>query len=273
MAIDRRSPTPLYQQIRDRIAADIRDGALRPGDRIESESELERLHGVSRITVRQAIAALVQDGELYRVPGKGTYVSSPTVAPLAAFTSFSENMRAQGLTPTYRVLASGWGEPSDRVRGELELDPGERVFRLERLLLADGEPMGLQYGNYPERLVGGIAQLLTPEILGNTSLYQLLEERLGLRLERAEEILEPAIANRKEVPLLGMAEQSPVLVVKRLAWLATGEPVESVKLVFRGDTYRYRISLRRGAAGGQSGGSLDDRMTVQGRTNGGFRNA
>jgi len=247
VVIDARSSMPLYQQIKSRIGADIREGLLRPGDRVPSESELERDYGVSRITVRQAISALVQDGQLYRVPGKGTYVSSPTVAPLAAFTSFSENMRSQGLTPSYRVLSSRWGEPSDLVRAELEMGPGERVFELERLLLAGGEPIGLQYGSYPERLVGSLASQLTSATLGTSSLYQMLEERLGLRLERAEEIIGPAVANRKEVSLLEVAEQAPVLVVKRIAWLQTGEPVETVKLVFRGDKYRYRVDVRRGS--------------------------
>lgn len=259
VVIDRRSPTPLYQQIRDRIAGDIRDGLLQPGDRVASETELERVHGVSRITVRQAIAALVQDGELYRVPGKGTYVASPTVAPLAAFTSFSENMRAQGLVPSYQVITCGWENPTDRVRSDLGLGPGERVFQLERLLLADGEPMCLQYGAYPERLLRGMAHLLTPETFNTTSLYQLLEERLDLRLERAEEILEPALANRKEVRLLGIVEQSPVLVVRRVAWLVSGEPIESVKLVFRGDKYRYRVDLLRGLTAGRPGASIEAR--------------
>ena len=100
VAINRQASTPLYVQLKDLIADQIRQGSLKPGDRVGSEAELERAHGVSRITVRQAIGALVQEGELYRVPGKGTYVASPKVAPLAGFTSFSENMTAQGLTPS-----------------------------------------------------------------------------------------------------------------------------------------------------------------------------
>ena len=111
MAIDRQASTPLYIQLKDMIAAEIREGALQPGARLRSEAELERTHRVSRITVRQALGALVQDGDLYRVPGKGTYVAVPKVAPLAAFTSFSENMAAQGLTPSYRVLSVAWVAP------------------------------------------------------------------------------------------------------------------------------------------------------------------
>ena len=246
MAIDRQASTPLYVQLKDLIVTEIREGGLKPGDRVGSETELERAHRVSRITVRQAIGALVQEGELYRVPGKGTYVAPPKVAPLAAFTSFSENMAAQGLTPSYRVLAASWGDAPPWVREELRLGPAEQALRLDRLLLADGEPMCVQHGYYPERLLGAARDQLTPETLGATSLYWLLEHRLGLRLRKAEETVEPAIANREEVRLLGIPRDAPVLVVRRRSYLASGDPVETVKLVFRGDKYRYRVDVYRG---------------------------
>jgi GntR family transcriptional regulator len=247
MAIDRRTSTPLYLQLKDVVVREIRDGALKPGDRVGSEAELERTHGVSRITVRQAINALVQEGALYRVPGKGTYVAAPKVAPLAAFTSFSENMHAQGLTPSYRLLAAELVTPPPDIRQELRLGERGRAWRIERLLCADGEPMGLQYGYYPECFLGERPGAVDPASLERTSLYAALEQTLDTPLGKAEETVEPAIANRKEVKLLGIPAGSPVLVVRRLAYLTSGEPVEAVKLVFRGDTYRYRVNLfRRG---------------------------
>lgn len=246
MVIDRRTSTPLYVQLKDAVARDIRQGDLKPGDRVGSESELERLHGVSRITVRQALKALVQEGELYRVPGKGTYVASRKVAPLAAFTSFSENMLAQGLTPSYRLLGAELADPPPIIRQELRLGEHDRAWRIERLLLADSEPIGLQYGFYPERFFGTSDGHIDPGSLAATSLYARLERTLDVPLWKAEETVEPAIANRKEVDLLGVPDGAPVLVVRRLSYLASGDPVESVKLVFRGDTYRYRVDLYRG---------------------------
>jgi len=246
VAIDRRTSTPLYLQLKDVVLREIQHGALNPGDRVGSEAALERTHGVSRITVRQAINALVQEGTLYRVPGKGTYVASRKVAPLAAFTSFSENMIAQGLTPSYRLLAAELVEPPATIRQELRLGEYDRAWSIQRLLLADDEPMGLQYGFYPERLFGRDRGVIAPDSLETTSLYASLEEMLDEPLWKAEETVEPAIANRKEVKLLGIPDAAPVLVVRRLSYLASGKPVESVKLVFRGDTYRYRVDLYRG---------------------------
>jgi GntR family transcriptional regulator len=246
VAIDRRTSTPLYLQLKDVVVREICDGALKPGDRVGSEAELERAHGVSRITVRQAINALVQEGALYRVPGKGTYVASRKVAPLAAFTSFSENMTAQGLRPSYRLLELELLEPPAEIRQELRLGERDRAWRIERLLLADGVPMGLQYGFYPERFLGNGPPAIAPESLATASLYASLEQTLDEPLWKAEETVEPAIANRKEVKLLEIPAGAPVLVVRRLAYLASGDPVESVKLVFRGDTYRYRVNLFRG---------------------------
>lgn len=245
MAIDHGASTPLYVQLKDALVSEIGAGDLKPGDRVGSESELERQHGVSRITVRQALKTLVQEGALYRVPGKGTYVAARKVAPLAAFTSFSENMRAQGLTPSYRLLAAEVIDPPLPVRQELRLGDRGRAFRIERLLLADRQPIGLQDGFYPERIFGPAAGQIDPASLAEGSLYAHLEATLDSPLGKAEETLEPAIANRKEVELLGIAPGAPVLVLRRVSYLANGEPVESVKLVFRGDAYRYRVSLHR----------------------------
>jgi GntR family transcriptional regulator len=246
VAVDRGASTPLYLQLRDAVIAEIRAGGLKPGDRVESEAELERRHGVSRITVRQALKTLVQEGELYRVPGKGTYVASRKVAPLAAFTSFSENMRSQGLTPSYRLLAAEVVEPPPEVRQELRLGVHDGAYRIERLLLADAEPMGLQTGFYPPWLFGEGPSRIDPASLASSSLYASLDQLLADPLWKAEETVEPAIANRKEVSLLGIPAGAPVLVVRRLSCLASGTPVETVKLVFRGDAYRYRVDLYRG---------------------------
>jgi GntR family transcriptional regulator len=246
VAIDRRTSTPLYIQLKEAVVSEIRRGGLKPGDRVGSESELERLHGVSRITVRQALKALVQEGELYRVPGKGTYVAVRRVAPLAAFTSFSENMTAQGLTPSYRLLAAEVVDPPPDVRQELRLGERDRAYRIERLLLVDRRPIGLQYGFYPERIFGHAAGQIDPTSLASASLYAQLEQSLEFPLGKAEETVAPAIANRKEVELLEVPVGAPVLVVCRLSYLANGEPVESVKLVFRGDAYHYRVDLYRG---------------------------
>jgi GntR family transcriptional regulator len=251
VAIDRGASTPLYVQLKDVVVGEIRNGRLRPGDRVGSESELEREHGVSRITVRQALKALVQEGALYRVPGKGTYVAVRKVAPLAAFTSFSENMRAQGLAPSYRLLAAEVVDPPLHVRQELRLGDRDRAFRLERLLLVDRQLIGLQSGYYPERIFGpGVGQI-APASLAEGSLYAQLETLCESPLGKAEETVEPAIANRKEVELLGVPVGAPVLVVRRLSYLANGDPVESVKLVFRGDAYRYRVDLYRGQPSGE----------------------
>lgn len=246
MVLDRRAPMPLYLQLKHAISSEIRQGGFKPGDRLGSEAEFERTHGISRITVRQALGALAQAGEVYRVPGKGTFVAAPKIAPLAAFTSFSENMIAQGLVPSYRVLDTAWGFPPDTVRHALRLGPTEEALCLNRLLLANGDPIGIQCGYYPGRWLAPIREQLTADVLGSTSLYRLLEERLGLRLWKAEETLEPAIATREEVDLLAVPPETSVLVVNRLSRLASGEPVETVRLVFRGDTYRYRVDLYRG---------------------------
>ena len=108
----------------------------------------------------------------------------------------------------------------------------EQAFRLQRVLLADGEPIGLQSGFYPQTMLASGDGLWTPENLSTCSLYSLFEKTLRLQLWRAEETLEPAIAESKEVELLKVPAGAPVLVVRRLSFLESGEPIETVKLVF-----------------------------------------
>ncbi len=247
MPVDHELSTPLYVQLKSLVVDQIERGELKPGDRTPSELQFERDCGVSRITVRQALSALVHEGRLYRIAGKGTYVASPKVEPLSEFTSFSENMAAQGLRASYRTLACGWVTVPAQVREELRLGSDTRVFRLYRLLLADDLPMCVQTGFYPEWVFQSIADQLTPALFSSTSLYGLFEIRLGLQLGKAEEVVEPALPTREEVQLLHIQRSVPVLVVNRRSYLQSGEPVETVKLVFRGDKYRYRVDLFRRA--------------------------
>ncbi len=175
MVVDRRTSTPLYLQLKDAILADIRQGLLRPGDRIGSETEMERLHRVSRITVRQAINGLVQDGELTGCRAKAPmspherWLPSP---PLRAFprtcAPLDSSLPTGSLWPARVILHSGSVRTAARGNGA--------AFRLQRVLLADGEPIGLQSGFYPQAMLASGDGLWTPENLSTCSLYNLFEK-------------------------------------------------------------------------------------------------
>src|SRR5438445_6493577 len=133
-SVSRVSPLPLYYQVQEILRTGIVQGRLKPGDRIPTEAELCAKHDVSRITVRQAVTALVNEGLLYRTRGRGTFVASPRVSHVVSeLVSFTEEMTQRGLVATSRLLEVQVEEPSERFREPLGLGDGEKVIRIKRL--------------------------------------------------------------------------------------------------------------------------------------------
>ncbi len=230
--------TKLYLRVKEWLREAIDRGTYRPGDRIPSEHELMRRFGVSRSTVRQAISELVLEGWLYRVQGSGTYVARPKYRQtLSRLTSFTEDMRLLGLTPRSRLLSFRREPADEKVAAALAIPPGEEVLRIERLRFADEEPMALNTSVLPRHLVPDLKE----EDLENGSLYEILERRYGLLLSRAEQTLEPALADPYAAELLGVLVGAPLLLVEGVVYLKNGTPAEWVRILYRGDRYKFHI--------------------------------
>ena len=245
MKIDRGDRIPLYQQIKQHINEMMLNGHLKPGQRLPSEKELQEELEVSRITVRQAIQELALEEKVVRVPGKGTFVTQPKVEPLTALTSFSENMRAQGLEPSYRQANVALCDPPPKVRFVFGLGKDDQAVHIHRLLLADGTPMAIQDEFLPYSIYRRNSRLFTPEALNVTSLYNLLERELDTPLIRAEEYVDVSTARPSEAELLAIKPGDLVLVITRITFTTDNIPAEFVKLIFRADRYRYRVELFR----------------------------
>ena len=115
-----------------------------PGTPVPPERTLAAEFDTSRTTVRQALQELVVEGRLERIQGKGTFVAKPKVSQALQLTSYTEDMRAQGLEPTSQLLDIGYVTADDRLAGLLDITAGGRVLRIERLRLANGEPMAIE---------------------------------------------------------------------------------------------------------------------------------
>jgi GntR family transcriptional regulator len=235
-------PIPLYYQIKARLLEAIESGQLKPGDRVPSERELTAQFTVSRMTARQALTELETQGYLYRLQGKGTFVATPKLEqPLAGLTSFTEDMRRRGLEPGAQVLTAGEVPADRRVARSLGVAEGAPVFKLERLRLAGGDPMALEASHIPAVYAPGL--LDAGAIRG--SLYQVLEERYGIRLVRAVQSLEAVAANSYEGEMLHVREGTPLLLLERTSRDTADRPVEFVKSLYRGDRYRFTTELHR----------------------------
>ncbi|MEM4724537.1 MAG: GntR family transcriptional regulator [Candidatus Hadarchaeum sp.] len=228
----------LYLQIKGWLRNSIERGDFSPGQRVPSETELMKRFGVSRATVRQAISELVLEGWLYRVQGSGTFVARPKYRQtLSRLTSFSEDMKMLGLTPNSRLLRF-CEEPADKtIADALSLHEGETVVRIERLRFAGDEPMALNTSILPRRLVPNLSQ----KDVEMGSLYETLENKFGLILSRAEQTIEPTLADPFSANLLRVPLGAPLLLVEGVVFLKNGVPIEWVRILYRGDRYKFHI--------------------------------
>lgn len=239
--LTKESHVPLDNQLRDLLAAAIRDGDLIPGDRLPSESELGETHGVSRITVRQALRELELAGMLLRIAGKGTFVRERLpVARLTRLSGFGDNMRAMGRDPGYRVLACRRATADDATAVRLRTAVGALVMHLERVFLADGQPVALARSVIPASAFEGNP----PEVedLATGSLYTHLADA-GIHLAQATEAVEPAVAGTEEAALLDVEPGQLLLQVQRLAMDASGRPIEDVQLLYVASRYTFMLRL------------------------------
>ena len=241
--LDRRSFKPIYYQLGELIQNLIEDEVLEHGMQLPSERDLIEHFDISRNTVRKAIDSLINDGLVYRVQGKGTFVATDKMQyGLFGLRSFSEEMRMRGLNPGGKVLDFTQLRPSPRISQALQLKEGQEVFRIERLRTADSEPMALHTSYIPRHLVPDLKQ----KNLKDRSLYTIYEEDYRLIIWRAERAIQPVIARDYEMEMLEIQPESPLLLVEGTTFLVEDQPVEYAKIVYRSDRFQFRIhSLRR----------------------------
>lgn len=229
---------PKHEQLRGRLtelASRLPAGSPLPGER-----QLCIEHGVSRITVREAIGQLVSEGVLVRVRGKGTFVAERVARSRLHLASFSEEMRRMGLRPSTAVLVVGRRLPPPVTRRALELDAGEQAWHVRRLRLADDQPMSLDDCWYPVALA---PDLDTQDLTG--SVYTLLAERYGTVIDRAEQTVRAAEADRDTGPLLGLGSGRPLLAFDRVSYSGT-RPVEHAWSWYRFDRYEVQMTVQLG---------------------------
>jgi GntR family transcriptional regulator len=235
-------PRPKHAQLTDALTALVTD-ELGPDAAIPSERDLMTTYDVSRSTVRKAIDTLVADGLLHRIQGKGTFVARPRLESRLHLASFSQDMLRRGLTPSTVLLGVEADTPPGEVASALELGPDELAWRLDRVRLADGRPIALENGWYPQKPLPGLDR----QDLGG-SLYQVFERVYGFGIDSAEQTLwgesaEGATADRLDAPV-----HTPLLVFRRVS-RAGSLPLEYVVSRYRGDRYQIHMSLGRDGLG------------------------
>jgi GntR family transcriptional regulator len=240
IALDQSSPVPFYHQLRLQLETMIRRGDYQPDQDLPTEEELAQMFQVSRITVRQAVAELLEDGLLYRKRPRGRLqVAAARVQQrltrLRGF--FTEDMLTIGLKPR-TVLLSLQTVSGEQVADPLGLAKNEPIFRIERLFKGNGEPMTLQTSYIPKSVCPDLEQKDL-----SRSLFQYIEETYQQPIVRAVQRLRVREATRHEAELLGLGTFPCIIHVDRTSYAADGTAVEYFVCVLRSDRYDFLMEL------------------------------
>ncbi|KUK08463.1 MAG: GntR family transcriptional regulator [Caldanaerobacter subterraneus] len=232
---------PLYMQLYNILRQMIMDQTLKPGDMLPTESELMKQYKVSRITVRQAINLLVQEGLVFRKSGKGTFVSpiSKINQQLGTLRSFTEEIRMLGFTPGVILHRHNWITADQEIAEKLGINVGDLVLEVIRIRLANDIKISVNYSYFPEKY----GRLLENEV-ASLSLYEVIEKRIGM-ISKAFQTISAHVANKEEATLLGIKYGSPLLRVERVTYLTNNDIVEFVKANFLANLYRFCITLMK----------------------------
>lgn len=239
--LDENSPLSLYYQLKNIIIDNIKNKVWELDSKIPPERELCEMYNVSRITVRQALKELEDEGYLYRKQGKGTFVKRPKfVQGLSQFYSFTEEITKMGSVPNTRILMFDIIEAGLTVADKLKIDAKDKVFAIKRLRLADDEPFAVEISY----IVHKYAKNLTEEAVNKFGLYEALRQNCGIIPNAATETFEAVLVDTEEAKYLEVAKKAAALHLERIT-SAQGNLIEYCISTIRGDKYKYTIKLEK----------------------------
>lgn len=230
---------PIYKLIKEDILRQIEEKIYRPNQCLPSERDLSLRYGTTRMTVRHALNDLEAEGVVYRLQGKGTFVSgTKLVQPLMRASGFSQDMLRRGRKPSSKVLFAGVMKADHIIAKDLHIGLGQEYVLVKRLRLADDTPMAIEATALSRELCGDILD----SDLDHGSLYEKLR-RQGLNLVNGNQYMEAALANGEQAELLQIPKGAAVLHIERHVSDELGRPVEATYSTYRGDQYRLFIEF------------------------------
>lgn len=234
--------SPYYRWLEEVLREEIAQGVYKPGDALPTEHELMRRYKLSSTTVRRAVRDLVIEGWIYRKAGKGTFVKRNKLEErLGRLTSFAEEMQSRNITPQFKLVRAEPTLPPYEVRQALKLAPKESAYLIERIQLANNEPIAVARGYWILELGEQLAQ----HDLNRIPLYQVVENELHTPLVEADESISAASADTDLARKLGVPRHAPLLVRRRLTYTTEMRPIEYTTTFYRSDQYEYKIRLAR----------------------------
>lgn len=217
--LDAASSTPLYQQLRETLLAQIEQGSIPAGSRLPTETELSQQYQISRITVRKALKSLEQDGYLIRKVGKGTFLrEDKMIRKLSTVLSFTDMCQRLGYKPGAKTIRVTLDDPTPSDAENLGIRETDKVLVIERIRYANDQPIMLETAKFTEDFF-----FLFDEELSNASLYEVIRERRGIQFTNSVKRLEIVFANYQESKYLGISLGYPLLKISSVVSDATGK--------------------------------------------------
>lgn len=240
--LNKQSPIPLYYQLAEQLKEQIQAGELSGGDQLPPERELAQQVGVSRMTARQAMAYLVNEGLIEVKPGVGTFVAHPKLThnPLH-LSGFSEEMARLGSTVVSTVLRQEHAIPPKRIAEQLHLAPNEQVITIIRLRQVDQTPLLLETSHLPARLCPDLENV----DLAECSLYRWLATEQQLTGYRTTQTVEATTVNDYEQRLFQLMPGTAMLLVEGITYDQHDRPFEYFKTIYRGDRFKFILKSQR----------------------------
>jgi GntR family transcriptional regulator len=220
MASSRRNGLPAYQKIQRAVRQHIEAKQLKPGDGVSSERELARIHGVSLMTARHALAGLEREGVVERRPGAGTFVAPPRIH-FNKLMSYTEQMGSRGLTPNSKVIVAKIIEGEPEIAARLGLATTNRLVKIERVRHTADEPFALETCYLPADEFSA----LVDAPLGRISLFATLEHDFGVQFAYADEEVDATVAEGRVTNLLNLRAGAPLLRMRQVIYSTKIKPV------------------------------------------------
>lgn len=232
---------PKYYILRQELLRMIESGTFPEGEPIMSERELIEKYQFSRITVRKAIDELVNEGYLYRIQGKGTFVKGDTASQsLYSLNSCTEDVKKLGKQPTKKTVFAEKKEADAKRAKQLNIPLGDHVYSFGRITYADDEPLNYTINYLPEKVFPGLDQY----DLEKNSLYDVIQKEYGIQIVKARRTMEAVIPDPIIARYLGINADMPVVLFGCVTYgkvYGKEVPIESFRCYYRTDHYKFFI--------------------------------
>lgn len=237
-ATDGKNGVPAYQRIQGSIREQIEAGLLKPGDPVSSERELARIHQVSLMTARHALAGLEREGVVQRRRAAGTFVAPPRIH-FNKLMSYTEQMSSRGLAPFSKIIVAKVIQDESEIAARLTLPAASKMIKIERVRHTADEPFALETCYLPADEFPGLARIP----LGRSSLFATLEHDYGVQLTYADEEVDATAADARIAESLKIARGAPVLRIRQVIYSSKDKPVIYVIGFYRSE--RHSLFIRR----------------------------